>query len=82
VHRFSFNSGLNEILLYILSDPVLDEERKEVKKAVGEALEANFSELEELASKKAESESKKEADESEATKDGINDCIRLGNQTV
>lgn len=49
-----------------------DEERKEVKKAVGEALEANFSELEELASKKAESESKKETEESEATKDEEN----------
>lgn len=50
-----------------------DEERLEVRKVVGEALEANFTELEDLANKKAEADEaskKTDADESSNKEDG------------
>lgn len=46
-----------------------DEERKEVKKVVGEALEENFTELEVLSTKKAESEEPVSAEQGQLVAD-------------
>lgn len=82
VHRYDQNCFFagSRIKLFGVFNPI-DEERLEVRKVVGEALEANFTELEDLANKKAEADEaskKTDADESSNKEDGKGISFELG----